>query len=87
MGMKEIKAESYRLKKLRLLNLQWRQADLKVAQLEENIRQLKRTDDLGTPQDIADRKSLLLKLKQKRLSINVELSRLNPMFDVGEEIH
>lgn len=85
--MKEIKAESYRLKKLRLLNLQWRQADLKVAQLEENIRQLKRTDDLGTPQDIADRKSLLLKLKQKRLSINVELSRLNPMFDVGEEIH
>ena len=87
MGMKEIKAESYRLKKLRLLNLQWRKADLKVAQLEENIRQLKRTDDLGTPQDIADRKALLLKLKQKRLSINVELSRLNPMFDVGEEIH
>ena len=85
--MKEIKAESYRLKKLRLLNLQWRKADLKVAQLEENIRQLKRTDDLGTPQDIADRKSLLLKLKQKRLSINVELSRLNPMFEVGEEIH
>ena len=87
MGMKEIKAESYRLKKLRLLNLQWRKADLKVAQLEENIRQLKRTDDLGTPQDIADRKALLLKLKQKRLSINIELSRLNPMFDVGEEIH
>jgi len=87
MGMKEIQAEAYRRKKLRLLNIKWRKADLKVAQLEENIRQLKRTDQLGTPQDIADRKALMSKLKQKRLAINIKLSKLNPMFEVGEEIH
>ena len=31
MGMKEIQAEAYRRKRLRLLNAQWRKADLRVA--------------------------------------------------------
>lgn len=84
MGMKEIKAESYRLKKQMLLNRKWRIANDRVAELEENIRQLKRINNL---EDVADIKALLLKWKQKRLSINVELSRLNPMFNIGEEIH
>jgi len=87
MGMKEIQAEAYRRKRLRLLNAQWRKADLRVAELEDNIRALKRNGAEGTAEEKQRRRQVLIALKDKRLKINLQLSKLNPMFQVGEEIH
>ena len=87
MGMKEIQAEAYRRKRLRLLNAQWRKADLRVAELEDNILALRRNGAEGTADEKQRRKNVLTSLKDKRLKINLEISRLNPMFEVGEEIH
>jgi len=87
MGMKEIQAEAYRRKRLRLLNAQWRKADLRVAELEDNIRALKRNGSEGTAEEKQRRRQILIALKDKRLKINLQISKLNPMFQVGEEIH
>jgi hypothetical protein len=87
MGMKEIQAEAYRRKRLRLLNTQWRKADLKVAECEDRIRAIKRNGAKGWEEEIAKEKMLLIELKAKRLHINIKLSKLSPMFEVGEEIH
>jgi hypothetical protein len=87
MGMKEIQAEAYRRKRLRLLNAQWRKADLRVAELEDTIRALKRNGTEGTAEEKQRRRQILIALKDKRLKINLQISKLNPMFQVGEEIH
>ena len=80
MGMKEIQAEAYRRKRLRLLNAQWRKADLRVAELEDTIRALKRNGTEGTAEEKQRRRQILIALKDKRLKINLQISKLNPMF-------
>ena len=65
----------------------WRKADLRVAECEDRIRAIKRNGAKGWEEEIAKEKMLLLELKAKRLHINIKLSKLSPLFDVGEEIH
>ena len=88
MGMKEIKAEAYRRKKLRRLHVQWRKLDNTIEEMEDRIRALKRNArplDEETDAMLKRYKEVLKSCKDKRTKINLDIWNLNPFLSVGEE--
>ena len=88
MGMKEIKAEAYRRKKLRRLHVQWRKLDNTIEEMEDRIRALKRNArplDDETDAMLKRYKEVLKSCKDKRTKINLDIWNLNPFLSVGEE--
>jgi len=88
MGMKEIKAEAFRRKKLRRLHVQWRKIDNTIQEMEDRIRALKRNArplDDETDAMLKRYKEVLKSCKDKRTKINLDIWNLNPFLSVGEE--
>ena len=88
MGMKEIKAEAYRRKKLRRLHVQWRKIDNTIEEMEDRIRALKRNArplDDETDAMLKRYAEVLKSMKDKRTRLNLDIWNLNPFLSVGEE--
>jgi len=88
MGMKEIKAEAFRRKKLRRLHVQWRKLDNTIEEMEDRIRALKRNArplDDETDAMLKRYAEVLKSCKEKRTKINLDIWNLNPFLSVGEE--
>mgnify|MGYP003952763999 CR=1 FL=1 len=88
MGMKEIKAEAYRRKKLRRLHVQWRNLDNTIEEMEDRIRALKRNArplDDETDAMLKRYAEVLKSMKDKRTRLNLDIWNLNPFLSVGEE--
>tara|TARA_B100000902_G_C27172262_1_gene844449 strand:- start:455 stop:730 length:276 start_codon:yes stop_codon:yes gene_type:complete len=88
MGMKEIKAEAFRRKKLRRLHVQWRKIDNTIEEMEDRIRALKRNArplDDETDAMLKRYAEVLKSCKEKRTKINLDIWNLNPFLSVGEE--
>ena len=88
MGMKEIKAEAFRRKKLRRLHVQWRKIDNTIEEMEDRIRALKRNArplDDETDAMLKRYKEVLKSCKDKRTKLNLDIWNLNPFLSVGEE--
>ncbi len=88
MGMKEIKAEAYRRKKLRRLHVQWRKLDNTIEEMEDRIRALKRNArplDDETDAMLKRYAEVLKSCKEKRTKLNLDIWNLNPFLSVGEE--
>tara|TARA_R100001463_G_scaffold118304_2_gene174008 strand:- start:411 stop:686 length:276 start_codon:yes stop_codon:yes gene_type:complete len=88
MGMKEIKAEAFRRKKLRRLHVQWRKIDNTIEEMEDRIRALKRNArplDDETDAMLKRYAEVLKSCKEKRTKLNLDIWNLNPFLSVGEE--
>jgi predicted nucleic acid-binding Zn-ribbon protein len=88
MGMKEIKAEAYKRKKLRRLHVQWRKLDNTIEEMEDRIRALKRNArplDEETDRMLKRYAEVLKSCKDKRTKLNLDIWNLNPFLSVGEE--
>ncbi len=88
MGMKEIKAEAFRRKKLRRLHVQWRKLDNTIEEMEDRIRALKRNArplDDETDAMLKRYAEVLKSCKEKRTKLNLDIWNLNPFLSVGEE--
>ena len=81
----ELQKERYRRKKLMQLNKRQAKINALIEDAMETLRQLKRIGATETKEQKARRKAVLKSLKKKRLKINLEINKLNPVFKVGEE--
>ena len=81
----ELQKERYRRKKLMQLNKRQAKINKLIEDAMETLRQLKRIGATETKEQKARRKAVLKSLKKKRLKINLEINKLNPVFKVGEE--
>jgi len=91
MGMKEIKKEASRRKRLRRLHVQWRKIDTTIDDMEDRIRALKRNArplDEETDRMLKRYAEVLKSMKDKRTRLNLDIWNLNPFLEIDkEEIH
>jgi len=91
MGMKEIKKEASRRKRLRRLHVQWRKIDTTIDDMEDRIRALKRNArplDEETDRILKRYAEVLKSMKDKRTRLNLDIWNLNPFLEIDkEEIH